>query len=81
MPSLQQQLEESLSQQYRIERELGEGGMAIVFAAIDLKHEREVAVKVLRPGSTMKSRATRHPAVIFHTWPPCATQPMCPTRR
>jgi serine/threonine-protein kinase len=49
VPSLQQQLEESLSQQYRIERELGEGGMAIVFAAIDLKHEREVALKVLRP--------------------------------
>ena len=33
----------------RIERELGAGGMATVYLARDLKHDREVAVKVLRP--------------------------------
>jgi Tol biopolymer transport system component len=34
---------------YRIERELGQGGMATVYLAEDLKHHRQVAVKVLRP--------------------------------
>jgi serine/threonine-protein kinase len=34
---------------YRIERELGQGGMATVFLAQDLKHDRNVAIKVLRP--------------------------------
>ena len=35
--------------QYRIERELGSGGMATVYLAIDLKHQRRVAIKVLHP--------------------------------
>src|SRR5207249_4843910 len=34
---------------YRIERELGRGGMAIVFLATDLRHHRPVAVKVVHP--------------------------------
>jgi serine/threonine protein kinase/WD40 repeat protein len=34
---------------YRIERELGAGGMATVYLAHDLKHERKVAIKVLKP--------------------------------
>jgi serine/threonine-protein kinase len=39
----------SLAGRYRIERELGRGGMAMVFLAHDLKHDRPVALKVLRP--------------------------------
>jgi len=40
---------EALSDRYRIERELGAGGMATVYLAQDLKHDRQVAIKVLRP--------------------------------
>ncbi|HEX7024960.1 MAG TPA: serine/threonine-protein kinase, partial [Gemmatimonadales bacterium] len=39
----------ALSDRYRIERELGQGGMATVYLAQDLKHDRKVAIKVLRP--------------------------------
>jgi len=39
----------SLAGRYTIERELGRGGMATVYLARDLKHDRSVAVKVLRP--------------------------------
>ena len=42
-------LNAALEGRYTIERELGEGGMAIVFLADDLKHERKVALKVLKP--------------------------------
>ena len=40
-------LNQALAGRYQIERELG-GGMATVFLARDLKHDREVAIKVLR---------------------------------
>ena len=42
-------LADALSQTYRIERRLGAGGMATVYLAEDLRHRRQVAVKVLRP--------------------------------
>jgi len=38
----------AISQRYRIERELGHGGMARVYLALDLKHDRPVAIKLLR---------------------------------
>ena len=44
-----ERLRESLADRYRLERELGQGGMATVYLAEDLKHHRKVAVKVLRP--------------------------------
>lgn len=39
----------ALADRYRIERELGQGGMATVYLALDLKHGRRVAIKVVRP--------------------------------
>src|SRR6184192_517314 len=42
-------LRTTLPPTYRLERELGRGGMATVFLAQDLKHERSVALKVLDP--------------------------------
>jgi len=42
-------LSAALADRYRLERELGAGGMATVYLAEDLKHDRQVAIKVLRP--------------------------------
>jgi len=42
-------LNAALEGRYRIERELGEGGMATVYLADDIKRERKVALKVLEP--------------------------------
>ena len=42
-------LSEALKDRYTLERELGQGGMATVYLAHDLKHDRDVAIKVLRP--------------------------------
>jgi len=49
MTSATDQLAAALAGRYRLERELGAGGMATVYLAEDLKHHRRVAVKVLRP--------------------------------
>ena len=67
----------ALADRYRIERELGQGGMATVYLGHDLRHEREVAIKVLHPdlGATLggdrflteirTSARLQHP----HMWP------------
>jgi serine/threonine-protein kinase len=39
----------ALQRRYRLDRELGQGGMATVYLARDLKHDRDVALKVMRP--------------------------------
>ncbi len=49
MPDILERLTRALADRYRIERELGAGGMSTVYLAEDLKHRRKVAVKVLLP--------------------------------
>ncbi len=49
MADIPEVLRLALAGRYAIERELGSGGMAIVYAARDLKHDRAVAIKVVRP--------------------------------
>ncbi|MBA2626544.1 MAG: serine/threonine protein kinase, partial [Gemmatimonadales bacterium] len=49
MPSTPDRLTAALTDRYVLERELGAGGMATVYLARDLRHDRKVAVKVLRP--------------------------------
>jgi serine/threonine-protein kinase len=49
LPDSLAQLQSALADRYTIERELGAGGMATVYLAEDLRHNRKVAVKVLRP--------------------------------
>jgi pimeloyl-ACP methyl ester carboxylesterase len=48
MAEITEHLSTALADRYRIERRLGEGGMATVYLAEDLKHDRKVALKVLR---------------------------------
>jgi serine/threonine-protein kinase len=57
--TLQDRLESGLRGRYTVERELGEGGMAVVYLARDLRHERAVAVKVLRPEISAEIGAER----------------------
>ncbi len=52
MSEAHERLKEALAGRYAIEREIGSGGMATVYLALDLKHRRRVAVKVLRPELT-----------------------------
>ncbi|MBA3659291.1 MAG: serine/threonine protein kinase, partial [Gemmatimonadales bacterium] len=49
MSELRARLQDGLGDRYALERELGRGGMATVFLARDLKHDRPVALKVLHP--------------------------------
>jgi serine/threonine-protein kinase len=49
MTDLLPRLTAALADRYRLERELGQGGMATVYLAADLKHDRRVAIKVLKP--------------------------------
>ncbi|MFQ5809285.1 MAG: protein kinase, partial [Armatimonadota bacterium] len=49
MSEITERLTTAIADRYRIERELGAGGMATVYLAHDVKHDRKVALKVLRP--------------------------------
>jgi serine/threonine-protein kinase len=57
-------LNAALSGSYRIEREVGVGGMATVYLAHDLKHDRQVALKVLRPELSAAMGTDRFPREI-----------------
>ena len=67
MADLQTPLAAALAGRYRIERELGAGGMATVYLAHDLKHERNVALKVLLPDLAQSVGAERFLAEIKTT--------------
>ena len=49
MASVVSQLQAALAERYRVDREIGRGGMATVHLAHDLRHDRAVAIKVLDP--------------------------------
>jgi len=57
-------LEQALGGAYRIEREIGAGGMATVYLAQDVKHDRKVALKVLRPELAAAMGTDRFPREI-----------------
>jgi tRNA A-37 threonylcarbamoyl transferase component Bud32 len=60
-------LKDALGDRYEIERELGQGGMATVYLARDLKHDRQVAIKVLKPDLAAVIGAERFLAEIRTT--------------
>jgi serine/threonine-protein kinase len=72
MTTAAEQLGRALAGHYVIERELGAGGMATVFLARDVRHARQVAIKVLRPelaerlGAERFLRETQTTATLHH---------------
>ncbi|MEP7176822.1 MAG: hypothetical protein ABI860_09745 [Gemmatimonadales bacterium] len=57
-------IREGLADRYRLERELGRGGMATVYLATDLRHDRPVALKVMRArraGAGLPERSSVEP--------------------
>ncbi len=59
VPDTLDRLKQALADRYAIEREIGRGGMATVYLARDLKHQRPVAIKVLDPDLTATIGADR----------------------
>jgi len=59
-----EKLAAALSGRYEIEREIGQGGMAVVYLARDVKHDRKVALKVLRPELSSAMGVDRFPREI-----------------
>ena len=64
MPDVPAPLQAALADRYRIDREVGVGGMATVYLAHDLKHDRKVALKVLRPELAAAMGTDRFPREI-----------------
>ena len=54
-----ERLQHALADRYHLEHELGRGGMATVYLAQDLKHDRRVALKVMRPAAS-PANSSRH---------------------
>jgi len=59
LPDLQERLTAALTGRYAVESQVGRGGMAVVFKAEDLRHRRQVAIKVLHPDLTATLGAER----------------------
>ena len=69
LPGLQDTLLAALADRYRLLTEVGRGGMAVVYSAEDLKHQRRVALKVMRPevlGTSGRERFEREIAIAAH---------------
>src|SRR5438067_7258685 len=64
---LEDQLNAALCDRYTVEREIGQGGMATVYVARDVRHDRRVAVKVLHPDLAAALGAERFLAEIKTT--------------
>ena len=76
MPELLTRLQSALSDRYRLEREIGAGGMATVYVAHDIRHDRRVALKVLRPELAAVIGAERFLAEIHpHRQPAALAHP------
>jgi serine/threonine-protein kinase len=58
-PLVLETLRAGLAGRYEIDRELGHGGMAVVYLARDLRHDRQVALKILRPELSIPGAAER----------------------
>jgi len=67
MPDSGQDLSKAVADRYRVEREIGRGGMASVFLARDLRHDRDVAIKLLHPELAAALGADRFLAEIKTT--------------
>jgi serine/threonine-protein kinase len=65
----------ALADRYRIERELGAGGMATVYLAEDVRHKRKVAVKVLRSELAVTMGPDRFRSGIRATGPRSSIEP------
>jgi serine/threonine-protein kinase len=62
-----ERMQAALADHYEVQRKLGEGGMALVYLARDLKHDRLVAIKVLKPDLAASIGAERFLKEIRHT--------------
>jgi serine/threonine-protein kinase len=79
-----QRLTSSLADRYSVQDELGSGGTAVVFLAKDLKHQRDVAIKVLRPeleDSLGVQRFQREIGIASTSPTPTSCRSMTPVRR
>jgi serine/threonine protein kinase len=56
-PSVMERLSSMLEEQYTLTKEIGRGGMSVVYLAKDLRHDRLVAVKLVQPEITTASSA------------------------
>jgi len=70
MAELLERLQSALADRYRLSREIGAGGMATVYLAHDVRHDRPVALKLLRPELSAVIGAERSP-------PTCSTPTSC----